>query len=56
MEEKEATQQMSSEDGLYFGDLIKLDVLFVDIWKAFKKFWWLCLLLVLGLSALAFNN
>lgn len=56
MEEKEATQQTSSEDGLYFGDLIKLDVLFVDIWKAFKKFWWLCLLLVLGLSALAFNN
>lgn len=55
MEEKAAAGQ-PSDDGIYFGDLIKLDVLFVDIWKAFKKYWWLCLLLVAGLSALAYGN
>lgn len=55
MEEKEAAVQ-SNDDGLYFGDIVKLDVLLVDVWKAFKKYWWLCLLIVALLSAAAYEN
>jgi len=51
MEEKEALEK---KDGLYFGDMIKLDVLAVDFWKGFKKLWWLSLLIIAALSLLAF--
>ncbi len=57
MEEKEEiSESTEKQDGLYFGDLIKLDVLAVDFWKGFKKLWWLAVLIITALSLFAFYN
>lgn len=54
MEENLTSGSEKEESGLYFGDIVKLDVLLVDIWKAFKKLWWLGVLLIASFSLLAY--
>lgn len=56
MAENPVSEVREEENGLYFGDIIKLDVLLVDFWKGFKKFWWLAALIIAALSCFAFYN
>ena len=56
MAEQPIDEVREEEDGLYFGDIIKLDVLLVDFWKGFKKFWWLAAFIIAALSCFAFYN
>mgnify|MGYP002519076564 CR=1 FL=1 len=56
MEENEIAQKTEGEEGLYFGDYIKLDILAVDFLKGAKKLWYLAVLIVAALSLLSFYN
>mgnify|MGYP004477845047 FL=1 len=55
-EENENRKSSEKEDGLYFGDIVKLDVLAVDFWKGFKKLWWLSVIIITALSLFAYYN
>ncbi|MGN0468578.1 MAG: polysaccharide biosynthesis tyrosine autokinase, partial [Acutalibacteraceae bacterium] len=51
MQEDKINGEEQAEE-TYVGNLIRLDVLIVDLWKAFKKFWWTALIFVLAFSSL----
>lgn len=56
MEEEVIRENAENREGLYFGDMVKLDVFAVDFWKGFKKLWWLAVLIIASLSLFAFYN
>ncbi len=56
MAEKPENEIKTEDTGLYFGDMIRLDVLLVDFFKGFRKLWLFAVLITLSLSCLAFFN
>ncbi len=56
MEENEVSKNTQKADGLYLGDIIKLDIFAVDFLKGVKKLWCLAVIIVAALSLLGFYN
>lgn len=56
MEENEVSKSPEGENGLYFGDKVRLDILAVDFLKGVQKLWWLAVIIVAALSLFAFYN
>ena len=52
-ENKTANTEQAKEE-TYLGDFIKLDVLLVDLFKAFKRFWWTAVIFVAVFCAVAY--
>lgn len=53
-ENKTANTEQAKEE-TYLGDFIKLDVLLVDLFKAFKRFWWTAVIFVAVFCAVAYS-
>lgn len=54
-DENKAVNTEESKEETYLGDFIKLEVLLVDLFKAFKRFWWTAVVFVAVFCVVAYS-